>query len=114
LGINFHQLEVNKSKYSYNPTKRDGIGYVNNLNPKIQPNYIANDGAKTFPSASADSWTGKVQLFESQATKSDYNQPRELWNEFKKNSPMDKNFVSNVAMNLSRASKDVRDKTYRK
>jgi catalase len=45
---------------------------------------------------------------------SDYDQPRELWNDFKKNPPMDKNFISNVAINLSMANKDVRQKTYGK
>lgn len=82
------------------------------LNPEVQPNYIANDGGTTFTATDADSWTGKVQGYESQIMDSDYDQPRELWNDFKKNPPMDKNFISNVAMNLSMATKNVREKTY--
>jgi len=57
-------------------------------------------------------WTGKIQGYESQAMDSDYIQPGELWNEFKSKPPMDKNFISNVAINLSMANQDVREKTY--
>ena len=88
------------------------MGYVNTLNPEIQPDYIPNDGGTTFSTEDADSWTGKVQDFESQATYLDYQQPGEQWEEFKKKPPMSANFVSNVAMNLSMARKDVRQNTY--
>ncbi|KAK6333010.1 hypothetical protein TWF718_010834 [Orbilia javanica] len=111
LGINFHQLEVNKPKYSYNPTKRDGIGYVNNLKPKVQPNYITNDGGSVYIASDADYWSGNIQSYESQAENSDYDQPRDLWEEFKRNGTAE-TFVSNVATNLSMASEAVRRKTY--
>jgi catalase len=82
------------------------------LKPDVQPNYIPNDGGTISISASADTWSGQVQEYESQAVDSDYDQPRELWKDFMKNTPMDKNFISNVAMNLSMAREDVRRNTY--
>ncbi|KAF3905863.1 Catalase [Arthrobotrys entomopaga] len=103
LGINFHQLEVNKPKYSYNPTKRDGAGYVNNLDPKIQPNYIASDGGSSFHTTDADYWNGRVQGYESRVIELDYLQPRVLWEEYKINHT-DEVFVLNVATNLCMAS----------
>jgi len=111
LGVNFHQLEVNKPRYSYNPTKRDGVGYVNNLDPRVQPNYITKDGPLSTPT-DAEEWSGKIQQYESQVHDSDYEQPRELWESFRKETPMDRHFISNVAMNLSMAREDVRQKTY--
>jgi catalase len=114
LGINLHQIPVNQAFYSYNPTKRDGIGYVNNLNPPVQPNYIDNDGGGTtiIPQGNQEMWSGSVQGYESQVVTSDYDQPRELWDSFKNNPPLAENFISNVAANLSQATKEVRDRTY--
>ena len=112
LGINFHQLEVNKvkHKYAYNPTKRDGAGYVNDLEPRLQPNYIADDGGSSFAAKDADNWTGDVTSYESRADPDDYTQPLELWIDFI-NEGSDKNFVSNVATNLSTASEEVKRNT---
>ncbi|KAI9856669.1 MAG: hypothetical protein M1813_008816 [Trichoglossum hirsutum] len=114
LGINLHQIPVNQAFYSYNPTKRDGIGYINNLNPPVQPNYIDNDGGGTtiIPQGNQEMWSGSVQGYESQVVTSDYDQPRELWDSFKNNPPLAENFISNVAANLSQATKEVRDRTY--
>jgi len=107
---------LNAPGYSYNPTKRDGIGYVNQLRPPVQPNYIPADGEPTirtqvYPPQDQDYWSGNVVDFESKLAVSDWDQPRELWNSFKKNN-MAKNFISNVALNLSNATKDVRERTY--
>jgi len=81
----------------------------------VQPNYIANDGASSFTTTDADSWTGKITGFESQVNPdSDYKQPAELWAQFKLNPPMADHFVSNVALNLSMATEKVRKQTYSK
>ncbi|KAF8527727.1 peroxisomal catalase [Trichophaea hybrida] len=117
LGINLHQIPVNAPLYSYNPTKRDGIGYINNLNPPVQPNYITADGEPKIvpqgnPPDDQDMWSGRVMDYESQVVTSDYDQPRELWNYFMNHPPMAEHFISNVALNLSHATKDVRERTY--
>jgi len=118
LGINSHQLTVNAPvAQPYNPTKRDGIGYINNLNPPVQPDYIPADGqpqivaAAQYEAADHDLWSGNVQNFESAVQPDDWKQPRELWQQFIQTKEAD-NFVSNVATNLKMAAPDVRDRTY--
>lgn len=118
LGINLHQIPVNAPQYAYNPAKRDGVGYINNLNPSIQPNYFPADDqpvivtVKDYEANDQDQWKGGVISFESKPDDKDWCQPRNLWDIFKLRSE-DDNFVSNVAVNLQFASKDdVRERTY--
>lgn len=117
LGINFHQLPVNATDFAYNPAKRDGAGYVNKLNPRIQPNYFPADGQPPRPSslsvlaADQDIWSGGVIAYQSTVTDDDWVQPRELWEEYKKTS-QDSAFVSNVALSLKNARENVRERTY--
>jgi catalase len=110
LTINFHQLEVNKPLYARNPTKRDGILYVNHLG--LQRNYIDQDGGTPPIPNDADAWTGKVQGFESSIDQSDFVQPKELWKSFLRDPPMAQHFICNVASNLCMAIKCVRERTY--
>ncbi|RYP90223.1 hypothetical protein DL770_003644 [Monosporascus sp. CRB-9-2] len=119
LGINFHQLPVNTVRSpqgAYNPTKRDGAGYINQYNPKIQPNYFPADGAPVRPAAvrvlaaDQDTWSGSVAAFESTVTDQDWKQPRKVWNAFSEKEKAV--FVSNVALSLGGAKQTVRDLTY--
>jgi len=117
LGVNLHQLPVNAPMYAFNPTKRDGVGYINNLNPPIQPNYFPADGqepiipASQYEANDQDVWSGYVVNFESQVQPEDWNQPRDIWNLFKKTGQA-ASFIHNVAVNLCNATEDVRDRTY--
>ena len=117
LGINLHQLPVNRPKYTYNPTKRDGVGYIDTLDPAIQPNYFPADfqprivQASQYQAADTDVWSGGVINYESKVKPDDYEQPAELWALFKR-TRQDANFVSNVAVNLKFAREGVRTRTY--
>ncbi len=119
LGINFIQSDVNKPKYSYNPTKRDGTGNIKNLDSL--PNYIPGDqvqvkinSAKQYEQPPEEQWDGKVTSFDSPVNeKDDYAQPRAFWTKVldddQKNS-----LVENVAASLSKAKPGIRTATYRK
>jgi catalase len=117
LGINLHQLQVNKPLYSYNPAKRDGVGYVNNLNPPVQPNYFPAEKMTKIitpadlPPDDQDIWNGHIFTVQSAVTENDWIQPKALWKIFL-NTNQDKNFVSNVAVNLQCADQHVRNNTY--
>ena len=70
LGINFIQSEVNKPKYSYNPTKRDGPGNTGILGSR--PNYIPGDqapitikSARQYEQSSEEQWDSQVVSFDS-------------------------------------------------
>ena len=105
------------SDYAYNPTKRDGAGYVNKLNPRVQPNYFPADAQPPRASAAnvlardQDIWSGGVLAFQSIVTDDDWKQPQQLWEIFKERAE-DEAFVSNVASHLKKARKDVRYRTY--
>ncbi len=118
LGINFNQSDVNKPKYSYNPTKRDGTGNIKNLDSL--PNYIPGDqvqvkihSVKQYEQPPEEQWDGKVTSFDSPVNeKDDYAQPRVFWTKVldddQKNS-----LVENVAASLSKAKPGIRTATYR-
>jgi len=81
LGVNFPQLPINRSFYTYNPTKRDGG--QNLFNYGDQPNYIVSDfqrpiiaAAQYEERAAHEEWIGTVVDFESQVTDDDFVQPR--------------------------------------
>lgn len=116
LGINLHQLPVNAPLYAYNPAKRDGAGYIDTLNPPIQPNYFPAEGQPPIinvqdEAADQDKWNGGVVSFESTVDDKDYCQPGHLWKIFKREEVADI-FVSNVAVNMQFASLVVRQRTY--
>ncbi|KAK3942602.1 catalase-like domain-containing protein [Diplogelasinospora grovesii] len=124
LGINNQQLPVNSARKNaspYNPTKRDGAGYVNSLLPRVQPNYFPAQGAppRVLPqdvniaAADLDQWSGGVIAYKSTVVDDDYTQPREVWESYKA-AGTDETFVENVAMSLKNADFDVRQQTYGK
>ena len=73
--------KVNQPKYSYNPTKRDGTGNIDNLGSR--PNYIPRDqvsttikSAKQYEQPPEKQWNSKVISFDSPMNeKIDYAQP---------------------------------------
>jgi catalase len=77
------QTISNKPKYSYNPTRRDGAGVVDNL--QDLPNYIPGDQdqvtilTKDYEAAAHEQWIGTVTSFDSVVTADDYVQPRDFW-----------------------------------
>ena len=83
LGINFNQSKVNQPKYSYNPTKRDGTGNIDNLGSR--PNYIPGDlvpdTIKNYEQLPKEQWKSTVTSFDSEVNEEiDYAQPKVFWN----------------------------------
>ena len=124
LGINFHQSKVNQPTYSYNPTKRDGTGNIDNLGSR--PNYVPGDqvpitikSAKQYEQRPEEQWDGKVISFDSPVNeKIDYTQPAAFWNEVLKSDDPEldqqNSLVENVAASLSKADMKIRVGTYGK
>ena len=119
LGINFNQSKVNRpKKYSYNPTKRDGTGNIDNLGSL--PNYIPGDQvsitikpANQYERSPDEQWDSKVISFDSPVDeKIDYAQPGVFWK--KLNSDEQNSLVENVAASLSKAEMSIRVATYGK
>lgn len=110
LGVNFHQLPVNKPKHAFNPTKRDGIGYIRSVGRGV-PNYIVEDADASPDPIHHEEWRGKIKEHKSKVNDMDnnYKQAKELWDEFKA-SGMD-TIVANVATNLRNATQVVIDRT---
>ncbi|KAH6856688.1 catA, catalase [Chaetomium sp. MPI-CAGE-AT-0009] len=119
LGINLHQLPVNAVQSAvgaYNPTKRDGAGYINQLNPRVQPNYFPAGGAPLRPAAAdvlaadQDTWSGKVTAYESTVVADDWTQPRQVWDSF--DADQKTAFVNNVALSLGGVEQVALERTY--
>lgn len=116
LGINFNQSKVNQPKHSYNPTKRDGTGNIDNLGSR--PNYIPGDlvpiTIKNYEQLPREQWNSTVTSFDSQVNeKIDYAQPGVFWTKVL-DSDQQTRLVGNVAASLSKAETDIRIKTYGK
>ena len=119
LGINFNQSNVNKKKHSYNPTKRDGTGNIDNLDSS--PNYIPGNQAsitiklaKQYEQPAQEFWSGNVTSFDSPVDEDkDYIQPRNFWQKVL-NSKDKESLVENIAASLSKAEKTIRTATYGK
>lgn len=119
LGVNFPQLPINRSFYTFNPTKRDGA--ANLFNYGAQPNYIVSDfqrpivkPAQYEQRAAHEEWIGTAVDFESQVTDEDFVQPREFWEVLGKQPGQQRNLVYNVAVDLSGAVSRIREETYGK
>ncbi|KAJ5863533.1 uncharacterized protein N7529_005449 [Penicillium soppii] len=119
LGINFPQLPINRPFYSYNPTRRDGANNIINLGnlPNYFPNYngpqIVQPAQYRQTAEQHMRWIGNVTNFQSQITDSDFDQPRDYWNQLADMGPDQQgNFIYNVASSLSGANKGVRQETY--
>ena len=123
LGINFTQSTVNKPKYSYNPTKRDGPGNIHNLGSLA--NYIPGDHmpilddyVKQYEQPPEEQWNSKVISFDSRVDDNDYAQPKVFWNKVlaatDKRPEQQTNLVENVAASLCKAKMEVRMASYGK
>lgn len=119
LGINFPKVPVNKPLYSYNPTKRDGAHNTENYGS--DPNYIPSEfnpdtvvNAEQYVPPDHDEWVGQVTSFKSQVEDIDFVQPREFWQMLAQQPGQQEHLINNVATNLSRAVKDIRQRTYGK
>ena len=117
LGVNFMQLPVNRSFYTYNPTKRDGAANI--MNYGDLPNYIPSINqppivtAKQYEQpASHEEWIGTVIKFESHVTDEDFVQPRQFWFQLGEQPDQQAHFIYNVAVDLYGAIKDVRYTAY--
>jgi catalase len=117
LGVNNDQLPINRPFYSYNPTKRDGANNI--MNYGSLPNYLPSDFAPPIVKAAQyeqradhEEWIGTVVDFETVTTDADFVQPREFWEVLGRQEGQQKNFVYNVAVDLSMAIKEVRYQTY--
>lgn len=111
------QTIANKPKYSYNPTRRDGAGIIDNL--KDLPNYIPGDQdvvtivSKPYELQDHEEWVGKVTSYNSPVTSDDYVQPREFWQVTLGHDPaQQERLVGNVAASLSKARPDIRQGSY--
>ena len=124
LGINFIQSEVNKLKYTYNLTRRDGSGNTDNLGSR--PSYIPGDqapitikSAKQYEQPPQEQWDSKVASFDSPVNeKIDYAQPKAFWTKVLKSKDpkhdQQNSLVENVAASLSKAAMKIRIATYGK
>jgi catalase len=117
LGVNLYDIPVNKPFYSYNPTRRDGVGNVTNYGSA--PNYLPSDfqpkiikPAQYEERAAHEEWIGTVVDFETHVTEDDFVQPREFWKVLGTQKDQQKNLVYNVAQDLSGAVKQVRYESY--
>jgi catalase len=113
------QTISNKPKYSYNPTRRDGAGVVDNL--QDLPNYIPGDQdqvtilTKDYEAAAHEQWIGTVTSFDSVVTADDYVQPRDFWENTLGTDPaQQERLVGNVAASLSKALPNIRQDAYGK
>lgn len=117
LGVNLYDIPVNKPFYSYNPTRRDGVGNVTNYGSAV--NYLPSDfqphiikPAQYEERAAHEEWIGRVVDFKTQVSEDDFVQPREFWKVLGRQKDQQKNLVYNVAENLSGAVKQVRYESY--
>ncbi|KID96328.1 Catalase-like domain, heme-dependent, partial [Metarhizium majus ARSEF 297] len=108
LGVNFYQLKVNKPKYAFNPTKRDGIGYVSSVGPK-EKNYIVNDAGASRQPLHHEEWRGKIKEHKSEVMDLNFRQAAEVWSNFDRG--QQDSFVGNVATNLGNATLAVKERT---
>ena len=119
LGINFNQSNVNMPKHSYNPTKRDGTGNIDNLGSS--PNYIPGnqasitiESAKQYEQPAPEFWNGNVTSFDSSVDEDkDYVQPRTFWKKVLKPKEQE-SLVQNIAASLKKAEPTIRKATYGK
>lgn len=106
------QNSANRPKYSYNPTRRDGFGVIDNLGSL--PNYIPGDQTvlrieqKPYEVAAHEKWVGTVTYFDSVVTDADYVQPRDFWEKVLGKDPaQQERTVGNIVASLSKADKSV-------
>ena len=112
VGPNYQQLPCNRALNVYSPYQRDGPMRIDG-NYGGDPDYVRSSFRKvrSGPADVAhDEWVGKVSSYTSELTDEDFEQPRILWQLFKKNGE-DKEFISNLCGHLKSALPDVQKET---
>jgi len=112
VGPNYQQLPCNRALNVYSPYQRDGPMRIDG-NYGGDPDYVRSSFRKvrSGPADVAhDEWVGKVSSYTSEVTDEDFEQPRILWQLFKKNGE-DKEFISNLCGHLKSALPDVQKET---
>jgi catalase len=112
VGPNYQQLPCNRAKHVYSPYQRDGPMRLDN-NYGADPNYVRSSFRKTTMGpgdVAHDKWVGEVQLYTSEVTDEDFEQPRELWRLFKKWG-VDENFLENLSGHVKKALPMVQKET---
>jgi len=112
IGPNYQQLPCNAAKNVYSPYQRDGPMRVDG-NYGADPDYVRSSFRKirTGPADVAHSeWVGKVQAYSSDVEDIDWEQPRILWELFKKNGE-DEVFIQNLSGHVNKALPEVQKGT---
>jgi len=112
VGPNYQQLPCNRALKVYSPYQRDGPMRIDG-NYGGDPDYVRSSFRKirSGPADVAhDEWVGKVSSYTSEVTDEDFEQPRELWNIFKRNGE-DKEFIDNLCNHLKSALPEVQKET---
>lgn len=116
VGVNHMQIPVNcPINGAHNPFQRDGAMTVNGNYGGI-PNYPTQFHPMNFPVKGArnekhEKWVGEATAFHWDVTDADFEQPRLMYEMFKK-TKQDDNYVHNVAIHLCAAKPEVQDKTF--
>jgi catalase len=116
LGVNYQQIPVNKPRCPVFNFQRDGAMAIDG-NYGSNPNYIASDRPVKFQKAptseSHEQWTAHALTFMHQLTDDDFAQPAALWEKVLARQPgQQDHLVHNIAVHLSNARKDVRERQY--
>jgi catalase len=116
LGTNYQQIPVNKPRCPVFNFQRDGAMAIDG-NYGANPNYIASDRPVKFkkaPTSEAhEQWTAHALTFMHQITDDDFAQPAALWEKVLAKQPgQQDHLVHNIAVHLSNARKDVRERQY--
>ncbi|KAK8046014.1 catalase-domain-containing protein [Apiospora saccharicola] len=109
VGPNYQQLPANAGLHVYSPYQRDGP-MSHNGNYGGDPDYVRSS-FRSLKLGRGDiehaEWEGQTQWYSSEVTDEDFEQPRALWNMFKRNGE-DKAFAKNLAGHLGKANPEVR------
>ena len=113
VGPNYQQLPCNRAKYVYSPYQRDGPMRIDG-NYGADPHYVRSSFRKVNLASSTevahDEWVGSVTNYTSEVTDEDFEQPRDLWNLFKKWG-QDEMFIGNLSGHLKKALPQVQKET---
>ncbi|KAB5542569.1 catalase [Coniochaeta sp. 2T2.1] len=112
IGPNYQQLPCNAAKNVYSPYQRDGPMRLDG-NYGADPDYVRSSFRKirSGPADVAHSeWVGKVQAYSSDVEDIDWEQPRILWELFKKNGE-DEVFIHNLSGHVNKALPEVQKDT---
>jgi catalase len=116
LGTNYQQIPVNCPMHAFNPLQRDGAMAVNGNyghNPGYTSSYRQMSYKPVHPSNGHEVWTGEaVNKVFGEVTAEDYVQADGLWKVLGRTPGQQDNLVHNVAVHLSGARQETRERTY--